>query len=427
MTLRKPFWRSVALAGVAGLTLAACGGGGDEGTTATETTAPSAPTPAPAKGDGELVIGTLLPQTGSLAFLGPPEFAGVDLAVKEINAEGGVLGKPMRKFDADSGDTTTNIASQSVQRLLSQKADAIIGAASSSVTLTAIDAVTGSGTLMFSPANTSIKLTEYPDKGLYWRTAPPDLFQGRVLGDLALEDGNQTMAILALQDAYGEGLAEQAEKSFTAGGGEVVEKVIYDPKASNYAAEVSQVKAADPDAIALISFDEAKKIIPELVKQGLLPRTKKVYFVDGDLFQYGKELPPGTLDGQKGTTPGAQAGTELRQRLLQINPRLKDFSYAAESYDATVLIALAAEAAKDDSGASIAGKLRELSTGGEKCKTFTECVSKVRAGTDVDYDGYSGPIEFDEWGNPTEATMGIYQYGPDNTYKNIDYVSGKVE
>ncbi len=63
--------------------------------------------------DGVLTIGTLLPQTGTLAFLGPPEFAGVDLAVQEINAAGGVLGKPVEKFDCDSGDTSTNIATQS--------------------------------------------------------------------------------------------------------------------------------------------------------------------------------------------------------------------------------------------------------------------------------------------------------------------------
>ncbi|MBA2768208.1 MAG: amino acid ABC transporter substrate-binding protein, partial [Sporichthyaceae bacterium] len=84
MILPTPLWRSVAVLGVAGLVLTACG---DDGGTTTEEpkasgTSASSEAPAGAKGDGTLKIGTLLPQTGSLAFLGPPEFAGVDLALK---------------------------------------------------------------------------------------------------------------------------------------------------------------------------------------------------------------------------------------------------------------------------------------------------------------------------------------------------------
>jgi branched-chain amino acid transport system substrate-binding protein len=250
--------------------------------------------------------------------------------------------------------------------------------------------------------------------------------QGRVLGDIALEDGNQTLAILALQDAYGEGLADQAEKSFTGGGGEVVKKVIYDPKAANYAAEISQIKAADPDAIALIGFDETKKIVPELVKQGLGAKSKKLYFVDGNLADYSKDFPAGTLNGAKGTLPGAEAGAGLKERLLQVDPKLTDYSYSAESYDAVILAALGAEAAKDDAGASIAKKLKEISEGGEKCKEFKVCKEMLGQGKDIDYDGFSGPISFDEKGNPTEATMGVYQYDATNKYKNIKYISGKV-
>jgi ABC-type branched-subunit amino acid transport system substrate-binding protein len=428
MTRSTPTWRTTALLGVSAAALAACGGGGQTsgGTTTQQPTGAATGGQAGAPGDGELVIGTLLPQTGSLAFLGPPEFAGVALAVKDINAAGGVLGKPVRKFDSDSGDTSTNIASQSVQRLFGNKVDAIVGAASSSVTLSVIDQVTGNGVLMFSPANTSIRLTDYDDKGLYFRTAPPDLFQGRVLGNTAAEDGNETLAILALQDAYGEGLATQAEQSFTNAGGEVVAKVIYDPKAANYAAEVSKIKAANPDAIAVIGFDETKKLIPELVKQGVGPKTTKLYFVDGNLADYSKDLPAGTLTGVKGTLPGAESGEALRKRLLEVNPKLTDFSYAPEAYDATVLIALAAEAAKSDAARDIAGKLIDVSKGGEKCRDFKTCKDLLAQGKDIDYDGQSGPIDFDDKGNPSQATMGIYQYGANNKYTNLDYVSGNV-
>jgi branched-chain amino acid transport system substrate-binding protein len=428
-------WRTVAVVGVAGLALAACGGGNnDTKTTTPQSTTSSTPsaaasTPAAgaaAKGDGELVLGTLLPQTGSLAFLGPPEFAGVNLAVDEINKAGGVLGKQIRKFDSDSGDTTTDIATGSVDRLLSNKVDAIVGAASSGVSFTVIDKITGAGVVHFSPANTSPDFTDYNDKGLYFRTAPSDVLQGRVMGDLVLADGHANVGILALQDAYGEGLATNVEKAVTGGGGAIAKKIIYDPKAATYAAEVGQIKAAGADALVLIGFDESKKIVPELVKQGIGPKNLPLYFVDGNLADYSKDFEPGTLEGAKGTLPGAAAGDAFKQRLLAIDPKLTDYSYSPESYDATVLIALAAEAAKSDSGEAIASKLVDVSTGGTKCKTFAECKEALAAGTDIDYDGVSGPIEFSDKGDPTEATIGIYQYGADNKYKNVDYRSGKV-
>ena len=98
-----------------------------------------------------LKIGSLLPETGSLAFLGPPEFAGVEFAIDEINAAGGVLGAPVEYSQGDSGDTSTDIASVTSDRLLGENVDAIIGAASSSVTLTVIDKITAAGVVHVQP------------------------------------------------------------------------------------------------------------------------------------------------------------------------------------------------------------------------------------------------------------------------------------
>jgi len=421
-----PFWRSVAVLGVAGLVLTACGGDDGDDTTAEpkdDTTSSAAPA---AKGDGTLKIGTLLPQTGSLAFLGPPEFAGVDLAIQDINDAGGVNGKPVEKVDSDSGDTSTDTASQSVDRLLSNDVDAIVGAASSSVSLSVIDKIVGAGVLQISPANTSDELTTYDDKGLYFRTAPPDVLQGRVLGDLILADGNSTVGILALQDSYGTGLAESTTKSITDGGGEVVETVVYDPKAASFSSEVGKIKAADPEAIAVIAFDETKKIIPEMVKQGIGPSTKKVYFVDGNLAGYDKDFDKGTLEGVKGTLPGVAATDEFKGRLTDLKPDLSEFAYAPESYDATILVALAATAAGDDSGESIASQMQAVSTGGTKCESYQECVDLLADDEDIDYDGVSGPVEFNDAGDPSEATIGIYQYGADNTYTFLEGKAGKI-
>ncbi|WP_157244774.1 ABC transporter substrate-binding protein [Nonomuraea typhae] len=429
MTRIAPLGRALAVAAAASLALTACGGGANTaGTQATDSAAPATSATA-GKGDGTLTLGTLLPQTGSLAYLGPPEFAGVDLAVKEINAAGGVLGKQVSVSHTDSGDTTTQIASQSVDSLLAKKADAIIGAASSSVSLSVIDKITGAGVVHFSPANTSIELTNYKDNGLFWRTAPPDILQGRVLGDLAVADGDDTVAILALQDSYGTGLADSTEKAVIAGGGEVVEKIIYDPKAADFSADVAKVKAKNPKGIVLIGFAETNKVVQELVKQGLTADKHHWYMVDGNLSNTNfLKFPKGTLKGVKGTLPGAAAPDTFQKKLLEVNPKLEDFSYAPESYDAANLIALAAEAAKSDAGTDIATKLGEVSKGGEKCNDFKSCVDLLKAGKDIDYDGVSGPVEFNDAGDPATATIGIYQYGDDNKYpaKAIDYRTGNI-
>lgn len=419
-------WRSMAMLGAAGLVLTACGGD-DAGTTGTETKDKETTKSAPAaQGDGKLVIGTVLPQTGSLAFLGPPMFAGVDLAAKDINEAGGVNGEPVKVVHSDSGDTSTDTASQSVDRLMSNKVDAIVGAASSSVSLSVIDKITGNGVLQISPANTSDELTNYDDKGLYFRTAPPDVLQGRVLGDLILADGNASVAILALQDAYGTGLADNAQKAIENGGGEVVEKVIYDPKAASFATEVGKIKAADPEAIAVIAFDETKKIIPEMVKQGIGPKNKNIYFVDGNLAGYEKDFPKGTLQGVKGTLPGVVAADEFKNRLKEVKPGLEEFSYSSESYDATILVALAAIAAEDDAGTSLASKMQEVSAGGEKCNSFKDCSAMLKDGKDIDYDGVSGPVEFNDKGDPSQAEIGIYQYGANNDYTFVESKKGKI-
>src|SRR5690606_16789552 len=102
---------------------------------------------------------------------------------------------------------------------------------------------------------------------------------------------------------------------------------------------------------------------------------------------------------------------------------LGDFSYAAESYDAVILIALAALAANSTDAADIASKLQEVSGGsgnGEKATDFKSAAQIILDGGVADYDGYSGPITFDSAGDPTEATIGIFQYGSDNTHSRIN-------
>jgi hypothetical protein len=245
---------------------------GDEENAAADEGPPPA---APGATSEPLVVGYLLPLTGNLAFLGPPEIAGFDLAIADINAAGGVLGAPVRGEGSDSGDTSTDTATQSVDRLLQAGANVIVGAASSSVTQTVIDTVTGAGVMMISPANTSDIFTTYNDNGLYFRTAPPDVLQGQALADVILSDGNNTVGILALNDPYGTGLATVIYENLLAGGlseDDVPEPIIYDPQAANFDSEVQQMVDLNPDAIVVIGFEESSKIIQGLNAQGIGPQ-----------------------------------------------------------------------------------------------------------------------------------------------------------
>ncbi len=223
---------------------------------------------------GPLTIGYLLPETGSLAFLGPPEIAGFGLAIKDINEAGGVFGQPVASQGGDSGDASTDTATQTVDRLLQAGVNAIVGAASSAVSQTVIDTITGAGVMQISPANTSDIFTTYNDNGLYFRTAPPDLLQARALSDVILEDGNNTVGILALNDPYGTGLAENTKNNLVEGGlseGDI-ETIIYDPTAANFDSEVQKMVDLNPDAIVVVGFEESSKIIQGLNAQGIGPQ-----------------------------------------------------------------------------------------------------------------------------------------------------------
>jgi ABC-type branched-subunit amino acid transport system substrate-binding protein len=418
-------WRTAAVLAGASLVLTACGGGDTDDTTedpgSNETTS-EAPE---AKGDGVLRIGSLLPQTGDLAFLGPPEFAGVDLAIQDINAAGGVLGKDVEEFDADSGDGTPDIAGAEVDKLFNQNVDAIIGAAASGVSVSVIDKITGSGVVHFSPANTAAGFDTYDDNGLYFRTAPSDRLQGQVLANLAVEDGFSNVAIMARQDFYGEGLAEQVQATLEEKGATVSEFVLYAADAQNYTAEVNKVAASKPDAIVLVAFEETTKIVPQLIAKGVGPQDVQLYFVDGNTADYGDEK--FNLEGVKGTIPvPAEVDETFNDRLLEIDPKLKDFSYSAQSYDAAVIIALAAEAAGDDDGTAVGAEIINVTKEGTKCSSFEECKGLIADGEDIDYEGVSGPTDMNDTGSPATGTIGVQLYGGNNDYEQVDAVSGVV-
>ncbi len=427
--MRNKNWlRLIALIAVLAMIVAACGDddGGSDTTEGgdTATTADGGDDPGTTAdggdggdgGDGVLTIGTLLPVTGDLAFLGPPEVAGARLAVEDINAAGGVLGNDVVLHEGDSGDTNQDIANPEVDRLLALNVDSIHGAASSAVSKLVIDKITGAGVIHFSPANTSPDFTDYDDGGLYFRTAPSDLLQGKVLADQVAAEGNQTVAVLYRQESYGQGLADAFKENFEAQGGTVEPFTAYAVDTENFDAEVDAIVAADPDAIVVIGFAESANILTTMHERGIGPTSdKNVWGVDGNIGGIGAELAdPSIIAGMKGTEPSVDLSS-----ISAFTDRLDGayeggvggvFAYGAETYDSIIIVALAALVAGSDDPIAIAAEINGVTKDGEQCTDFAACKAIIEGGGDPDYDGQGGPYEFVDAGEPAAASFRIATY-----------------
>ncbi|MCL3861993.1 ABC transporter substrate-binding protein [Actinotalea sp. K2] len=415
--------RAAALAGAVALVLTACSGDADD------TTDDGAEADPGTSDSSPLIIGSLLPVTGSLAFLGPPEVAGVDLAIQEINEAGGVNGVDVEIVHTDSGDAENMaVAIGSVDDMLSQGVHVIIGAASSSVTYGVIDTIVEAEVVQFSPANTSPGLSGYSD--YYFRTAPPDSVQGNALGNLIAGDGHERVGILVFNDDYGTGLRAVVEETLVGEGVEVTYGTVganeeFAPKQNNYEAEVQAVLATDPDAIALIAFEETAVIVPQLVQAGF--DTSNLYFTDGNTANY-PDLDAGVLEGAKGTIPGAFPSDEFQERLLAVDSGLTEYSYSAESYDAVILSALAAAKGGQNDAQTVQANLHAVSgaDGGEECSTYADCIELIDAGEEIMYVGQAGVGPFNADNDPSSAFVGIYVYDAENTITWTEAIFGEI-
>jgi branched-chain amino acid transport system substrate-binding protein len=377
--------------------------------------------------DLSLKIGSILPQTGTLAVLGPPEIAGVDLAVQDINAA--KAGLKISVTHKDSGDTSTDIATQSATALLASGVSVIVGAASSGVSKTIIDQITKANVIEISGANTSPDFSNYPDNGFYWRTAPSDVLQGRILGNKILKDGATKVAILYMNDAYGTGLESNVKKSLTAGGATIAGEQIFEPASTDFNSAITSLLATSPDALVVISFDEIKTIAEQLAAKGF--DFKKFYGTDGNYGVITKKDTNVDIAGAQFTNPGVEATKKFQADLQSMvkkqgSPELGVFSYAAESYDAVVLTALAALQGGKADGATIKANLQSVSEKGTKCTSYAECAKLIADKKDINYDGLSGPITFDKNGDPTEAYVSIYKYSTGNVDTFEQQVYGKL-
>ncbi|GGM11149.1 ABC transporter substrate-binding protein [Dactylosporangium sucinum] len=250
-------------------------GAGDE---KTEQKTPAPPAGNAPKGNTKptLKYGLLLPKTGALAFQGPPMFAAAKLAIKEINEAGGVLGQQVQFVEGDDG-TNPDVAKATAEQFINAGVHVIIGAGASGVSKAVIPRIAAAGKVMISPSATSDELSKVDDKGMFFRTSPPDVLQAKAIADIIMRDGHTKVAIIARDDTYGSGLAEGVRADLAAAGikpnnllvMKYEAKDTYDPKADAklFGPLAAQTKTFGATGILLVGFDESALAIKALIAE----------------------------------------------------------------------------------------------------------------------------------------------------------------
>ncbi|MGY1811918.1 protein kinase domain-containing protein [Blastococcus sp. SYSU D00820] len=203
-----------------------------------------------------LLVGALLPYTGTDQRLAPAAAVGFALALEDVNAAGGVHGRPVELVEADAGDYSSGLAGAAVADLVGRGAHALVGPISDVVISTVLEQVTAAGVLLVASASDSDTLVGEPDADLFARTSPGDRLEALALADLVLADGHRSVGVLALDGQFTE-LAGVLERRLAEAGIPLADITVVayedDDPPEEAIAELVEVR---PDAVVLLGFTE---------------------------------------------------------------------------------------------------------------------------------------------------------------------------
>lgn len=360
---------------------------------------------APAKAE-DSAIGALVPLTGDLQAYGQTSVNGVQLAVKQINAAGGLLDGTLSVRVGDT-QTVAQAAIDAAQKLISvEGVFGIVGALSSGNTIPVARSVTSvEGVAQISNASTSPTITDLDDNDFLFRTVPSDAFQGVALAQIVQEAGYERLAIIYVNNDYGEGLADSFTAAFEAVGGTVTGAVPYEQGKASYRGELQQLARADAEGLVLIGYPEnGSTILRQSLEEGFF---FKFVFTDGmKAPEIIENIGAAYLNGAIGTAPQALADSDANQRFLaayeaeygEVPPK----PFIDTAYDAAMLLALAAEAAGSTDPTAVRDALRQVANPpGEPILPgeWAKAVDILAKGGDIDYVGVSGSANFDANGD----------------------------
>lgn len=368
---------------------------------------------APARAQNNVTIGALMPMTGALGEYGESSLNGVKLAVDEINAGGGVLGAEM---NIAIGDTQTNPQAgvlAAKQLLATSNVAGFVGALASGVTIPVAKSVSSvSGIPQISSASTAPVITTLDDNDFLFRSTPHDALQGIVLADVVREAGYAKVAIIYVNNDYGQGLADAFAEGFAKLGGAVTASIAYEEKQASYRGELSQAAKGEPDALVQIAYPgDGVPMLKQAIEEGFF---SKFIFTDGmKSVDMTKAIPAKYLDGSIGTSPEAPE-TDAKMRFDAAYRakfgELPPLPFIDTAYDATYLLALAIEKAGSTDGVKIRDSLRSIANPpgiqilpGE----WARAKKLLTAGSDIDYVGASGSQNIDAAGD-VPGTFGVW-------------------
>jgi ABC-type branched-subunit amino acid transport system substrate-binding protein len=372
-----------------------------------------------------LAVGDLVPLTGDLSVFGPAGRKAADLSVEQIKAALAEAGGDI-EISVEHADTETasQAAVQAARRLISNGASCLTGAWASSSTIPVGTSVAARQRVpQISPASTSAEITTLSDNGFVFRTAPSDNLQGRALADTVekeLGGTDFTVSLAARNDAYGEGFINRFKEAWEQRGGKTTGPVLYDPQQPSYNSEAGQIVAGNPDAYVIIDFpDTYARMGAALVRTGDFDAAK-LFTADGlAADSIPKGVPRAALAGARGTRPGTPQTGEAVTRFDELFEQAGGpdrGTFDAQNFDAVMMCFLGATAAGSSDGADIQKALRDVSAPpGEKFNflQLTDAIRALQEGRDIDFDGVTGPIDWDENGDPTAATYEVWTYGGD--------------
>ncbi|MBA7694410.1 Leu/Ile/Val-binding protein [subsurface metagenome] len=338
-----------------------------------------------------LKIGHLNSFTGDLSDFGGAHRNATQLAADHMNIAGGVLGSPVIIVARDTATTPLQGVDAASALVDVENVVAIVGALSSGVTIASAQSVTiPNRILQISAASTSPGITVLDDDDFLFRTTVSDAVQGVILARLALELGYNSASAIYVNNAYGQGLAEQFKETFEAEGGTVLELVPHEMVQPTYASELSLAIEGNPDVLVCISYPESAQIYLREALEGA--------YIDTFLF----------CEGTYGTAAGS-AVTEIRLAFESAYEAsfavLPPLPYIDTTYDAVVLIALAAaKAGTTTDSAAIRDALRDVANPpgevvGPGVDSIERALELIALGEDINYEGAGGSHDFDENGD----------------------------
>lgn len=355
----------------------------------------------------DVKIGALMDVTGPLASFVPPLMNAVNLAIKDVNDNGGLLDGKAVIVVGDS-QAAAQPAVDAANKLVNvENVVAIMGALASSSTIAAANAVSiPAGVVQLSPTSTSPAMTDLKDNDLIFRLVPSDNYQGDVLARIVLDEGIKKVAITYVNNDYGVGIGNTFNEAFKKAGGEVTAFERHEDKKNSYRSELATLAKGEPEALVVIAYasGSGSKIVKQAIEAGLFDRFVGTDGMRDD--QLIKEVGADALKTSFFSSPTSPAESEATARLHEaFNKEYgegADKPFVDQTYDATFLVALAIEKAGSADRGKISQALRDIASApGEVVGPgeWAKAKQLIKDGKDINYEGAGGSYEFDEHGD----------------------------